>query len=153
MEKRKRDSPSHAHLLVRSQSLSSEEAFYIRDGRITYTDDMMPQKTPAAAGAALSFLQVFPDNGECRWSATIELASPSAASATADPAKGQVQGYSKSGSRVAVALRQVRQTVAASMIMSTKSLSAKSLAKPEHAALFVVSSGCLDAYRWQPGQR
>jgi hypothetical protein len=111
VEKRKRDSPSHDRLLVRSQSLSSEEAFYIRDGRITYTEDMMAQKTPAtaagAAGAALSFLQVFPDNGECRWSATIELASPAAASATADPAKGQGTGYSKSGSRVAVALRQV----------------------------------------------
>jgi hypothetical protein len=118
VEKRKRDSPSHDRLLVRSQSLSSEEsgvrsqeAFYIRDGRITYTEDMMAQKTPAtaagAAGAALSFLQVFPDNGECRWSATIELASPAAASATAGPAKGQGTGYSKSGSRVAVALRQV----------------------------------------------
>jgi hypothetical protein len=111
VEKRKRDSPSHDRLLVRSQSLSSEEAFYIRDGRITYTEDMMAQKTPAtaagAAGAALSFLQVFPDNGECRWSATIELASPAAASAIADPAKGQGTGYSKSGSRVAVALRQV----------------------------------------------
>jgi hypothetical protein len=119
VEKRKRDSPSHDRLLVRSQSLlsseeagvRSQEAFYIRDGRITYTEDMMAQKTPAtaagAAGAALSFLQVFPDNGECRWSATIELASPAAASATAGPAKGQGTGYSKSGSRVAVALRQV----------------------------------------------
>ena len=58
----------------------SEEPFYIRDGRISY---VQPNAKPPSDGQVatrdvvmLSFLQVFPDNGECKWSAQVEVGPP-----------------------------------------------------------------------------
>ena len=58
----------------------SEEPFYIRDGRISY---VQPNAKPPSDGqiatrdvVMLSFLQVFPDNGECKWSAQVEVGPP-----------------------------------------------------------------------------
>ena len=49
----------------------SGEAFYIRDGQISYSKGS--SGSMAETSAVLSFVQVFPDQGECEWSACIEI--------------------------------------------------------------------------------
>ena len=86
---------AYAGLISQAQS---SEPFYIRDGRISYAQQKakLPSDNPLVAKqvASLSFLQVFPDNGECKWSAQVELSPPAAADAPVSGQDGASSGKS-----------------------------------------------------------
>lgn len=86
---------AYAGLIPQAQS---SEPFYIRDGRISYAQQKakLPSDNPLVAKqvATLSFLQVFPDNGECKWSAQVELSPPAAADAPVSGQDGASSGKS-----------------------------------------------------------
>ena len=108
-----------AYAALISQAQSSEP-FYIRDGRISYSqqkaklpsDDLVVAKHVAT----LSFLQVFPDNGECKWSAQVELSPPTATDTSVSGQDGPTDcrmgvalrggHWSRSGGNLGRAVRQ-----------------------------------------------